>query len=115
MADRQPGGRKFSPFVKLIKILKSSLTPDNINDIKFVLAGVIPSGELDRVSGFLDIIKILEQKRLIKRENLDVSYLEEVLEFCNRTDLQIVLKDFVEKNKGTFNTQALIAKSPFTV
>ena len=75
-----------SSYTSLLLELSNSLTTANLQKLKFLCAGVIPAGRLERINRGIELFGALEQLDMLSEENRD--FLASKLIAVNRNDLR---------------------------
>ena len=75
-----------SSYTSLLLELSNSLTPANLQKLKFLCADVIPAGRLERINRGIELFGALEQLDMLSEENRD--FLASKLIAVNRNDLR---------------------------
>ncbi|XP_055004921.1 CASP8 and FADD-like apoptosis regulator isoform X2 [Boleophthalmus pectinirostris] len=83
--ERQRGAHLLSAYRVLMVDLSQDLTTEDLNQLKFLLGGVLPRDRLDRAKCFLDVITELEKQDEVSSDRLDL--IERCLRDVNRQDL----------------------------
>ena len=66
--------------------LSNSLTTENLQELKFLCADVIPAGRLDRITQGIGLFGAMERLNMLSEENRD--FLASKLIAVNRNDLR---------------------------
>lgn len=75
-----------SSYRSLLLELSNSLTTENLQELKFLCADVIPAGRLDRITQGIGLFGAMEQLNMLSEENRD--FLASKLIAVNRNDLR---------------------------